>query len=160
MESHTKTKKGQSCLMKEIKMTRTLDLAPIQRFAVGFDQLFSDMDKLYTLNSTATAYPPYNILKLDEDTFLIEIAVAGFAEHELDVTVERGQLVVTGNASHRDDNRNYIHKGIGTRNFTRSFRLADHIVVENAKMENGLLAIELRRIVPDELKPRKIEIKS
>lgn len=140
-------------------MTRTLDLAPIQRFAVGFDQLFNDMDRLY-LNSTNSAYPPYNIVKLDEDSFLIEIAVAGFAEHELEVTVERGQLIITGNASDRDDNRNFIHKGIGTRNFTRTFRLADHIVVEKAKLENGLLAVQLHRIVPEELKPRKIEIRS
>ena len=139
--------------------TRTLDLAPIQRFAVGFDQLFNDMDRLY-LNSTNSAYPPYNIVKLDEDSFLIEIAVAGFAEHELDVTVERGQLIITGNASDRDDNRNFLHKGIGTRNFTRTFRLADHIVVDKAKLENGLLAVQLHRIVPEELKPRKIEIRS
>ena len=140
-------------------MTRTLDLAPIQRFAVGFDQLFNDMDRLY-LNSANSAYPPYNIVKLDEDSFLIEIAVAGFSEHELEVTVEKGQLIITGNASDRDDNKNFIHKGIGTRNFTRTFRLADHIVVEKAKLENGLLAVELHRIVPEELKPRRIEIRS
>lgn len=139
-------------------MTRTLDLAPIQRFAVGFDQLFQDMDRLY-LNSANSTYPPYNILKLDEDGFLIEVAVAGFAEHELEVTVEKGQLVITGNATPREDNLNYIHKGIGTRNFTRTFHLADHIVVEKARLENGLLAVELHRVVPEELKPRKIEIK-
>lgn len=138
----------------------TLDLAPIQRFAVGFDSLFNDMDRLYMNSATNNSYPPYNIVKLDEDSFLIEIAVAGFAENELDVTVNNGQLAITGNTTGRDDNRDYVHKGIGTRHFTRTFRLADHIQVENARLENGLLAIQLRRLIPEELKPRKIAIKS
>jgi molecular chaperone IbpA len=138
----------------------TLDLAPIQRFAVGFDQLFRDVDRLYMNSAVNNSYPPYNIVKLDEDSFLIEVAVAGFAESELDVTVDNGQLIITGNTTGRDDNRDYVHKGIGTRNFTRTFRLADHIQVEKARLENGLLAIELHRLVPEELKPRKISIRS
>ena len=143
-------------------MTKTtvLDLAPIQRFAVGFDQLFRDVDKLYMNSAVNNTYPPYNIVKLDEDSFLIEVAVAGFAEEELDVTVDNGQLIITGNTSSRDDNRDYVHKGIAMRSFTRTFRLADHIQVENARLENGLLAVELRRLIPEELKPRKIAIKS
>jgi molecular chaperone IbpA len=141
-------------------MTRTtLDLVPLQRFAVGFDQLFNDMDRLY-MNSSNNTYPPYNIIKEDEDTFLIEIAVAGFNEDELDVSIDQGQLIITGNTSNREDSKNYIHRGIGARNFTRNFRLADHLEVQSASLANGLLTVELFRLVPEELKPRKITIKS
>ena len=142
-------------------MTRTtFDLVPLQRFAVGFDQLFNDMDRLYANSATNNTYPPYNIIKDDEDSFSIEIAVAGFTEDELDVSLDQQQLTVTGNASKREDNKNYVHRGIGTRNFTRTFRLADHIEIKGATLTNGLLIIELVRIVPEELKPRKIAIKS
>lgn len=142
-------------------MTRTtLDLVPLQRFAVGFDQLFNDMDRLYMNSSNNNTYPPYNIIREDEDTFVIEIAVAGFAEDELDVSVDQGQMIISGSVINRNDEKNYVFKGIGTRNFTRSFRLADHLEVRGAKLAHGLLTVELIRLVPEELKPRKIAIKS
>jgi molecular chaperone IbpA len=142
-------------------MTRTtLDLIPLQKFAVGFDQLFNDMDRLYMNSSSNTSYPPYNIIRKDEDTFIIEVAVAGFADDELDVSIDQGQLIITGSVNNRDDDKTYIFKGIGTRNFTRTFRLADHLEVQGATLANGLLTVELVRLVPEELKPRKIAIKS
>jgi molecular chaperone IbpA len=139
--------------------TRTFDLVPIQRYAVGFDQLFNEIDRLYMNSAQNNSYPPYNIIRADEDTFLIEIAAAGFKEDELEVTVDQGQLVISGSANTTDD-RAFIYKGIGMRNFSRSFRLADHIEIGGAKLANGLLTVELNRIVPEELKPRKIEIRS
>jgi molecular chaperone IbpA len=141
-------------------MTRTFDLVPLQRFAVGFDQLFNDMDRIYMNSSSNNTYPPYNIIKEDEDTFLIEIAVAGFVEDDLDVSIDQSQLIITGTTSKNEENKNYVHKGIGSRNFTRTFRLADHIEIKSANLANGILSIELVRIIPEALKPRKIAIKS
>jgi molecular chaperone IbpA len=141
-------------------MTRqTFDLIPIQRYTVGFDQLFNDMDKILNNSASNNSYPPYNIVRLDQDNFVIEIAVAGFSEDELDVSIDQGQLIVSGSTKESDD-RTYMYKGIGTRNFTRTFRLDHYIEVTDAKIQNGLLVVGLQRIIPDELKPRKIEIKS
>lgn len=139
--------------------TRTLDLAPLSRFAVGFDNLFREMDKLQ-LNGTAnSSYPPYNIVNVNDEQFFIEVAVAGFEEKDLDITLENGVLTVTGNKEVETEDRQYVYKGIAMRNFTRTFRLADHIEVEGAKLENGLLVVNLKKLIPEELKPRKIEIK-
>lgn len=147
-------------------MTRqTFDLIPLQKFAVGFDQLFNEMDRLVEQQNSNT-YPPYNIVRTDADHFLIEIAVAGFSESELDVTLENHQLRVTGNKSVEVSENNdatvrqYLHRGIGFRSFTRTFHLDRHIEVAGAKIENGLLIVYLERVIPDELKPRKIDIKS
>jgi molecular chaperone IbpA len=141
-------------------MTRqTFDLIPIQRFAVGFDQLFNDMDRLMNTQQSNSTYPPYNIIRVDADNFIIEVAVAGFSEEELDVSVDQGQLIITGSTIDADE-RNYLHKGIGTRNFTRTFRLDHFIEVGEANIKNGLLIVKLTRIIPEELKPRKVIIKS
>lgn len=141
-------------------MTRqTFDLIPIQRYAVGFDQLFNDMDRIMNTQQSNSAYPPYNIVRIDSDSFLIEIAVAGFNDDELDVSVDQGQLIVTGSTK-EDDSRTYMHKGIAARSFTRTFRLDHYIEVVDAKKENGLLVISLIRVIPEELKPRRIAIKS
>lgn len=139
--------------------TRTFDLVPLQKFAVGFDQLFNDLDRYYMNSTTNNSYPPYNIIKADNDTFFIEIAAAGFKEDELEVTVDQGQLVISGSAN-RIDERNFVYKGIGMRNFSRTFRLADHIEIKGARLADGLLTVELNRIIPEELKPRRIEIRS
>ena len=137
-------------------MNTTLNYAPLTRFAVGFDDLFREMDKL-NLNSSNTAYPPYNIVSVDENKFQIEVAVAGFAEKDLDITLENGVLTIAGNKE-EEESREFVHKGIAMRNFTRTFRLATHIEVEGAKLENGLLVVTLKRHIPEELKPKKIAI--
>jgi molecular chaperone IbpA len=139
--------------------TRTFDLVPLQRYAVGFDQLFNELDRYYANSAQINSYPPYNIIREDADKFFIEIAAAGFKEDELEVTVDQGQLVISGSAN-RTDERNFVYKGIGMRNFSRIFRLADHIEIRGAKLADGLLTVELDRVVPEELKPRKIEIRS
>ena len=133
-----------------------IQYAPLQKFAVGFDELFKEMDKL-SLNGSNTAYPPYNIVSVDDNKFQIEVAVAGFAEKDLDITLENGVLTIAGNKEEEDE-REFVHKGIAMRNFTRTFRLATHIEVEGAKLENGLLVVTLKRHIPEELKPKKIAI--
>lgn len=133
-----------------------IQYAPLQKFAVGFEDLFREMDKLQ-LNSTNTAYPPYNIVSVDENKFQIEVAVAGFSDQDLDITLENGVLTIAGNKE-EEETREFVHKGIAMRNFTRTFRLATHIEVEGADLKNGLLVVTLKRHIPEELKPKKIAI--
>lgn len=133
------------------------DLTPFNRATVGFDRLFDVLDRQFA-NSNSTTYPPYNIIKETEDSYKIEIAVAGFREDGLDITVKDNILTVTGDQSPRDDAVTYLHKGISARHFTRTFTLSDHVEVKNASVQNGLLVIDLERIVPEEDKPKKIPI--
>jgi molecular chaperone IbpA len=139
-------------------MSNNFQYLPLQKFAVGFDDLFREMDK-FNLNNNNTAYPPYNIVTVNDDQFLIEIAVAGFSDEDIDITLENSQLTITGNKGEEEEEpRNFVHRGIAMRGFTRTFRLATHIEVEGADLKNGLLVITLKRYVPEELKPKKIEI--
>ena len=135
------------------------DLTPYTRASVGFDRLFDVLDRQFT-NSVSTTYPPYNIVKEGENGYKIEVAVAGFREDELDITVKDYVLTVTGEQK-REENAEaptYLHKGISARSFTRSFTLGDHIEVKGAVVQNGLLVIDLERHVPEEEKPKKIAI--
>ena len=134
---------------------------------VGFDRLLSTLDEFDTLLSTGgtgkqtQTYPPYNVVKLDDSRYKIEIAVAGFSRGELDITIKENKLTVKGSATQSEamqNTREYIHKGIGKRDFTHVFTLADTVVVEGADIVDGLLMIELRNVIPEEKKPRKIEI--
>ena len=134
---------------------RTLDLTPLYRSAVGFDRLASLFDEA---TRSDTGYPPYNIELVEEDKYRITMAVAGFAEDELEIEVEGDSLKVIGNKQKSEEPKQYLHQGIAARNFERRFNLADHVQVRGAKMENGLLHIELERIIPEAMKPRKIEI--
>jgi molecular chaperone IbpA len=124
-------------------------------FGIGFDQLFQEFDSINKENSNV--YPPHNVVKLDEDRFVIELAVAGFAESELDIETVENSLVITGEKSEKDE-REYAHKGISARKFTRRFTLAEHVVVSGASLQNGILSISLEKQVPEEKKPRKIVI--
>lgn len=137
---------------------RTFDFTPLLRSSIGFENLNRLVDA--ATRGEGEAYPPYNIEKLGEDNYRISMAVAGFSEDELDVTVHENVLIVSGRVTERaeDENREFIHRGIGTRAFERRFELADTIKVTGAGFENGLLNIELKREVPEEKKPRKIEI--
>ncbi|MCF3630597.1 Hsp20 family protein [Thalassospiraceae bacterium LMO-SO8] len=137
---------------------RTIDFTPLFRHSVGFDRLERLLDSAMR-HDDGNSYPPYNIEQLGEDTYRITMAVAGFGENDLDVTVNDGTLTVTGkHADSKDDNVVYVHRGIAGRAFERRFQLADHIEVKGGALENGLLHIELERVVPEEKKPRKIEI--
>ena len=135
---------------------RTYDLSPLFRSSVGFDRL----GRLLEASQAAegVAYPPYNIEKSDENAYRITMAVAGFAEGEIDITVQDNALTVTGKAQPEPEGVQYLHRGIAGRAFERRFQLADHVEVEAARLEHGLLHIELVRRIPESLKPRKIEI--
>ncbi|KEO60926.1 Hsp20 family protein [Thioclava indica] len=136
---------------------RNFDLSPLYRATVGFDRVADLMDRALTSDVAQPTYPPYNIEKIDENSYRISVAVAGFGSDELGVEMKEGGLVVTGRKS-EDDTRSYLHRGIATRAFERRFALADHVKVTGASHENGMLHIDLVREVPEALKPRRIEI--
>ena len=135
----------------------TFDLTPLYRTSIGFDRLAQMID---TINvDVPTGYPPYNIEKLSDNKYAISMAVSGFDEGNLNIDVKENILTVIGDAS-REDDKEYLYKGISSRNFERRFRLADYVEVESANLSNGLLNIILKRELPDAMKPRKIQISS
>ena len=140
-------------------MTRltTLDLPSIHRHFVGFDSMFDEMDRLFE-NSKSQGYPPYNIAQINENEYMISLAVAGFGMDNLSIEKDKNTLKIEGTAPKGDDKVNDLHRGIGGRNFRREFALAEHVEVHNAELVNGMLNIHLRREVPEELQPKKIEI--
>ncbi len=133
------------------------ELNPLYRTLVGFDRIASLMDQAARLDA-APGYPPFNVEQVDEDSFRVELAVAGFAQEDLSIEFKQNSLVVTGTRKQPDTQRNYLHRGIAERSFERRFGLTDHVRVAGAKLENGLLTIELVRELPEIMKPRKIEI--
>ncbi len=139
---------------------RTFDFAPLHRATIGFDQIADMMDRVLTNDVAQPSYPPYNIEKTDADTYRISVAVAGFSEADLSVEVKENSLVVSGKKASEEKERSYLHRGIATRAFERRFALADHVRVTGASHENGMLNIDLKREVPEALKPRRIEISS
>ena len=136
------------------------DLAPLYRATVGFDQLADMMDRVLTQDVGHQTYPPYNIEKTDDDSYRISIAVAGFSDEDLMIEVKEKALVVTGRKSEDKTARTFLHRGIATRAFERRFHLADHVRVEGASHTDGMLHIDLKREIPETLKPRRIEIAS
>ncbi|HVZ07440.1 Hsp20 family protein [Rhodopila sp.] len=137
-------------------MTR-VDFAPLFRTAIGFDRLARLVDNAAAA-SEAQSYPPYNIEKTGEDTYRLTMAVAGFRPEELDMTVQDNSLIVSGRVKEEGQRSEVLYRGIAARAFERRFVLADHIVVEGADLQNGLLHVGLKRVVPEALKPRKIAI--
>lgn len=135
----------------------TSDLSPLYRTLVGFDRIASLMDQAQRLDA-APGYPPFNVEQTGEDAFRIELAVAGFGEDDLAIEFKQNNLVVTGRKAPAEEGRRYLHRGIAERSFERRFGLADHVRVEGARLENGLLTIDLVRELPEVLKPRKISI--
>ena len=136
---------------------RAYDFSPLFRSTVGFDRLFDMLDQA---GDTAQSYPPYNIERTDENHYRVTLAVAGFGEKDLNVEVRDGVLSVSGKREDgvKEDKGSFLHQGIAGRAFERRFQLADHVEVRSAKLENGLLHIELEQIVPEEKKPRRIAI--
>ena len=139
---------------------RTYDLTPLFRTSVGFDRMSRLMDAALQMDGTAKGYPPYNIVRRDQDLYRITLAVAGFAEADLGIELRENLLTVTGSNSSGGEDVEYLHHGIAGRAFERRFQLADHIKVKNAFLENGLLHVDLEREVPEALKPRRIPIAS
>jgi molecular chaperone IbpA len=142
-------------------MTRldTLNLPQFHKATIGFDRLFNELEFVNRSNTNGQGYPPYNIAQINDNEYMISIAVAGFGMDNLDITLEKNVLTVEGTAPKGDEEVNYLHKGIGGRNFRRQFTLAEHIEVESAGLELGMLNIHLVRNVPEAQKPRKIAIK-
>ena len=138
---------------------RTIDFSPLYRSAVGFDRLAALLDAAASTDS-APGYPPYNIERTDENTYRIEIAVAGFKPDELNIEVKENLLTVQGRKAANDEPRRFLHRGLAERNFERRFQLADYVVVTDAQLGDGLLAISLKRELPEQLKARRVEIKA
>ena len=134
----------------------------IDKVFLGFDDHFKQLQTLHDdLTKNIPNYPPYNIRKNDDNHYTIEMAVAGFGETEIDITIDGGKLIVKGNVGAETDTSNdFLFKGIATRAFTRSFAIDDHIEVKNAELFNGMLKIALERLVPEEKKPKKVPVKT
>jgi molecular chaperone IbpA len=141
-------------------MMRTYDFAPLYRATVGFDQIADLMDRVLTTEGSQPTYPPYNIEKLEDDAYRISIAVAGFSDADLSVEVRENALIVSARKAENEGEKTYLHRGIATRAFERRFHLADHVQVTGAAHVDGMLNIDLKREVPEALKPRQIAIAS
>ena len=136
---------------------RSYDFAPLYRSAIGFDRLASLFDEAQRADAQPS-YPPYNIELVSEDRYRIAMAVAGFERAEIDIEAENDTLKIVGRKQRDETRRTYLHRGIAARDFEHSFKLADHVRVVSARLDNGLLDIELVREIPEALKPRKIVI--
>lgn len=135
----------------------TIDLTPLYRNSVGFDRLANLLDTALRSDNVSTGYPPYNIEVTGDERYAVTLAVAGFADADIDISVEKGVLTVRGRKDD-DAERKFLHRGIANRAFERKFNLADYVEVTGASLENGLLTIALRKEIPEAMKPRKIEI--
>ena len=136
---------------------RNYDLTPLYRSAIGFDRL-AQLAEHAASNKGNSGYPPYNIELINEHRYRITMAVAGFSMEELDITSEGDKLLVKGTKAEEKEDRKYLYQGIAERGFERTFQLADYVTVIGANLENGLLNIDLKREIPEAMKPRKIEI--
>lgn len=138
---------------------RTFDLSPLYRSTIGFDRVFNLLDGV---EGVGTGYPPYNIERSSENDYAITMAVAGFGEDDINIEVKETTLTVIGNREEdeTDGESQFLHRGIATRAFERRFQLADHVEIRGATLENGLLTINLERVIPESQKPRRIEIQS
>ena len=141
-------------------MTRltTLDLPHFHRATIGFDQMFNELERQFANSPNGNGYPPYNTDQINEDEYMISLAVAGFGMDNLSIEKDGKMLRIEGSAPKGDDEVNYLHKGIAGRNFQREFTLADHVDVQSAGLELGMLNVHLKRNVPEELQPKKIKI--
>ena len=134
-----------------------IDFGPLTRFTVGLDDMFTELARAG--NAQESNYPPYNIIKYNEDNWAIELAVAGFDSSEININVENNHLTVTGDKETRTSvESTYVHRGISSRNFTKTFTLGNYLEVSGANLKNGMLTISLVRILPDNLKAKKISI--
>jgi molecular chaperone IbpA len=137
---------------------RNFDFSPLYRSAIGFDRMANVLDSLNRSEQNQPSYPPYNIELTGEDKYRITMAVAGFDRAEINIEVNQNHLTISANKPADQQTRTFLHQGIAARSFERRFQLADHVQVQSADYENGLLHIELQRIIPEAMKPRQIPI--
>ena len=123
-------------------------------FAIGFDRYFEDLDRLSNLSQPN--YPPYNVVKVDEEHFAVELAVAGFSKKDISITKEKNVLIIEGKLE--DESKDFVHKGLASRAFKRSWTLSDDIVIEGAELKDGILSVSLEKVIPEEDKPVEIKI--
>jgi molecular chaperone IbpA len=151
--------------MTNVSFAKFFDMPTIDKFFVGYEPMIKRMEEAHAALSKAIPnYPPYNIVKVDENKYVIEMAVAGFGKHNLDLEFQDGTLVISGNSQLSDmydegENNQYLYKGIADRSFTRKFSLADTVEIKGADLVNGMLKIWLENIIPESKKPKKVEIK-
>ena len=137
---------------------RSFDIPAIHKFGIGFDNLFDDLMRV-TQHQASTNYPPHNVIKTGDDTVTIEVAVAGFAEGEIDISLDKRQLVISGaKATEQDQAHEYLHRGISQRDFKQTFPLSEHVEVNGASISNGILTVYLEREIPESAKPKSIAI--
>jgi molecular chaperone IbpA len=138
-----------------------ISFAPLTHSTLGFDRFFQDVERLLDMDVTKTIsnFPPHNILKLDDNVYVVEMAVAGFSKDEINITVEDGELIIRGDKKDKEIGT-YLHKGIGTRSFTKTIHIAETVEVRGAEFKDGILRIGLENIIPESKKPRSIEITS
>jgi len=137
-----------------------ISFGPLTQSTLGFDRFFDDVEKLLNMDiqKNVSNFPPHNIIKLDDCRYIVELAIAGFSKDEITISVEDGTLTVKGEKKEKDVDVQYIHRGIGTRSFTKTLTIADTIEVKGAEFKDGILRIGLENIIPEHKKPRKIEI--
>lgn len=139
-------------------MSNHPNLQPYQRFGIGFDHLFNELDRLMQISTPSNGgYPPFNLEKLAENNYRITLAVAGFTDRDIEITQQENALIVTGQKT-EEDTANYLHRGIATRNFKREFVLGDRVDIKTAALKDGMLVIDLIEIVPEEAKPKRIPL--
>lgn len=155
----TSTLLNRRSLMTRLDFTKLFDLSSMDKLLVGYEPMFKRLEEAHeSLSKVIPNYPPYNIVKVDDNKYVIEMAVAGFGKSNLDIEIQDGTLVVSGSSSLNDDTTAYIYKGIADRNFTRKFSIAESIEIKNADLINGMLKIWLENIIPDTKKPKKVDI--
>ncbi len=139
-----------------------ISFGPLTQTTLGFDRFFDEVEKLMSMDvqKTVSNFPPHNILKLDDSRYVVELAIAGFSKDEIEISVEEDTLTVKGEKKEKETEAQYIHRGIGTRSFTKTLTIADTIEVKGAEFKDGILRIGLENIIPEHKKPRKIEIGS
>lgn len=139
-----------------------ISFGPLVHTTLGFERFFDDVEKILASDvaKVSSSFPPHNILKLDETRYVVELAVAGFSKDEIEISVENGNLTIKGEKKEKENGIQYLHKGIGTRSFTKTLTIAETIEVKGAEFKNGILRIGLENIIPEHKKPRKIQIDS
>ena len=145
--------------MTNTSLARLFDIPSFDKFFVGYEPMLKRFEEAQsTLAKVIPNYPPYNIVKVDENKYVIEMAVAGFGKNSLDLEFQDGTLVISGNSALNDEDNEYLYKGIADRSFTRKFSLADTVEIKGADLVNGMLKVWLENIIPDSKKPKKIDI--
>ena len=135
-----------------------LDLHKFDPFSIGYDKMFDRFDQFNASRSVAAGYPPYNIKKTEKNSYVLELAIAGFSKPDIDIELNDGCLTISGSTKPEESKAEFLHKGIADRSFTRKFELADSVEIKSADLINGMLKISLEYIIPDNKKPKKIEI--